>query len=62
MADKVTYSVDITPTVTKIEPIYSWQLGGDSITITGTGFGTVAGEASVKLWGIECTIDTIQDD
>ena len=58
LANIVTYSNSVTPTVTDISPNYGWQLGGDTITITGTGFGTSAGAVSVVIDGIACAVSS----
>jgi hypothetical protein len=52
LEDMVEYNMDITPTVTGLSKHYGTQWGGDSITISGSGF-TMA-DALVKFDNVEC--------
>ena len=49
----VTYTADLTPTITSIVPRYGKVTGNERITINGTGF--VAGSTSVIIDGKTCT-------
>jgi parallel beta-helix repeat protein len=55
-ADRVTYTDAATPVVSAISQRYGTYLGGDSLTITGTGFSTVTSEVHVTIDGIECSV------
>jgi hypothetical protein len=57
--NSVTYSSDNTPLLSSIVPRFGSVLGGESITLTGTNFGTSGG--SVFFDNRECTIDSHTD-
>jgi len=54
----VDYSADSTPTYAGISPVYGTALGGTSITITGTNFGSsvATSDVTVALNGVPCTV------
>jgi len=54
--DKVTYAAGSTPTVTAISPPYGSGSGGDTITITGTGFSTTDADNTVFFDNIPCVV------
>ena len=51
-----TYSVDNTGTVTGIEPKFGSSLGGETVTITGTGLPNTVGNTSVEINGVDCQV------
>jgi len=52
----VTYSDSATSKVSNISPKYGSYKGGETITLTGSGFSTVMAETSVKIDGIDCVV------
>lgn len=55
------YKLPKTPTVTAVSPKYgSWKVTS-TVTITGTGFGTVLADASVTIDNIACTVTAVTD-
>lgn len=57
-ADKVSYKQAITPTISSVSPDKGTTAGGDSITITGTGFSVTAEEVTVQLDDVECVVSS----
>jgi hypothetical protein len=51
-----TYDLALTPIVTSIEPVFGSALGGETITITGTGLAAAAEDASVEMNGVDCVV------
>lgn len=51
----------MTPLVTNIQPKFASPAGGDSITITGSGFGTSTSDASVAIDGVACAVQSVTD-
>ncbi|MGC9960588.1 MAG: IPT/TIG domain-containing protein [Acidimicrobiales bacterium] len=58
--DKFTY--DTTPSVTSLSPTTGKIAGGDTVTITGTGFADVAGVAGVTFGATNATTYTVNSD
>lgn len=59
LTQKVTYSNSFTANITSIAPRYGWQLGGDSVTISGSGFGTDATKVKVYIDKIQCVVQAV---
>lgn len=57
----VWYQESLTPKVTAVSPKYGKSPGGDTLTITGTGFGTDKTLVSVKVSGVVCAVATVTD-
>jgi hypothetical protein len=51
----------ITPTVTNVMPKMGGTMGGTTLTIDGTGFGTVVADADVTVMGTVCDVQTVTD-
>lgn len=43
--------------VTDISPKFGSPVGGETLTITGTGFGTVNGDVIVSIDGVACVVN-----
>ena len=52
----VTYSDSASSKVSNISPRYGSYKGGETVTLTGSGFSTVMAETSVKIDGIDCVV------
>lgn len=52
--NKVDYRLNLTPNVTALTPPYGSPVGGYSLVIAGTGFGTDPAKVSVKVDGVIC--------
>ncbi|CAD5116834.1 DgyrCDS5681 [Dimorphilus gyrociliatus] len=59
--DNYDYSSAKTPTISNVQPKRGGTAGGTSVTISGTGFGTVSGDVTVSMNGIEWTVDNVTD-
>jgi hypothetical protein len=57
----VTYTNTKTPTVTKVVPDFGPTIGGTTLVITGTNFGTVNNVVSVLIDGVECAVSAVID-
>ncbi|XP_052063080.1 fibrocystin-L-like [Mytilus californianus] len=54
-----TYMASLTPSITNVTPRRGGTGGGVTITIEGSGFGTVAGDVDVKIAGTPCTVNNV---
>lgn len=54
----VIYKDSLTPNVTSLSPAYGKSPGGDTLTITGEGFGTNKSVVSVKVSGVPCVVSS----
>jgi hypothetical protein len=57
----LTYALGVTPVVTGITPNNGTALGGDVVTLTGSGFGWTAAGVSVALNGVPCAVTAVVD-
>jgi IPT/TIG domain len=55
----VTYKSSLTPLVTGLSPAYGKQPGGDTLVITGTGFGTDKSKVKVTASGVDCPVTAV---
>ena len=55
-ANAITYDDSASVVVSSVSPRYVSYLGGDVLTITGTGFTTTTADISVTIDGITCTV------
>ncbi|XP_060573258.1 fibrocystin-L-like isoform X2 [Ruditapes philippinarum] len=54
-----TYNAALTPTVSNVTPTRGGTGGGTSITVTGTGFGSVIGNVEVMINAVECVATSV---
>ena len=59
LTNKVNYQDGATTKVTSISPRYGSFKGGDTVTITGTGFSATNAQTSVLIDGIACTVSAV---
>ena len=59
LTNKVNYQDGATTKVTSISPRYGSFKGGDTVTITGTGFSATNAQTSVLIDGIVCTVSAV---
>ena len=57
----VTYTNSKTPTVTMVDPDFGPTIGGTTLVITGTHFGTTMGVVNVLIDGVECVVSAVID-
>lgn len=57
----VTYKAESTPVVSGVSPKFASPAGGDTLTITGSGFGTTTSSVSVVIDEITCTVTAVTD-
>ncbi|KAM3144741.1 hypothetical protein pb186bvf_003050 [Paramecium bursaria] len=59
IAQSVSYQKAITPQVTNVSPLFASSTGGQTLTITGTGFGSSNGKVTID--NVDCPIQTQLD-
>ncbi|VDH99664.1 Hypothetical predicted protein, partial [Mytilus galloprovincialis] len=57
-----TYMASLTPSITNVTPRRGGTGGGVTVTIDGSGFGTVTGDVDVKIAGTPCTVINVVDN
>jgi len=57
----VTVDSSLSPTHTSVTPKRGSTAGGTTLTLTGTGFGTLLADATVTIFGVECTVQSVID-
>lgn len=61
VTSKISYSSSGTPTINTVSPRYgSWKVA-NTLTITGSGFGTTIADVSVKVDGVVCAVSAVID-
>ncbi|XP_053372863.1 fibrocystin-L-like [Mercenaria mercenaria] len=58
LAGSYTYDAALTPTVSDVTPTRGGTGGGTTLTITGSGFGSVVGDVNVMIDDVECVVST----
>ncbi|KAL4228553.1 Fibrocystin-L [Mactra antiquata] len=61
LTNAYTYDSSLTPTISSVDPTRGGTGGGTTLTITGSGFGNVAGSVSVSIDDAECIVNTVSD-
>ena len=56
-----TVDASLTPQLTMVEPKKGGTMGGTTLTITGSGFGSTIGDVSVTLFDVACDVKTVID-
>ena len=56
---KVSYTAASTPSLTSMSPLNGTTLGGTTLTLTGTGFGSTSSAVNVAIDGVNCAITSI---
>lgn len=59
--NKIQYKSSLTPSVLSVEPFFGWQLGGDTIQIKGSQFGSDPDQVSVLIDKIACVVQSVND-
>lgn len=60
-ASDFTIDDTLNPTITNVMPKMGGTLGGTTVTISGTGFGSVVDDASVTIMDTPCDVHTVSD-